>query len=136
MTIYTGQAAARAYVTGMNETSVIYNGSCPICSTEVSAYRRHAEAEGLPLAFHDLTTCDLAPYGLSKDDAARRLYVLHQGTMTSGVDAFLILWREMPKFRWLSRIVGLPGVRHLARPVYDYILAPALYALHRRRQRA
>jgi predicted DCC family thiol-disulfide oxidoreductase YuxK len=118
----------------MSETEVIYNGACPICSREIAAYARAAEAGALPLRFTDLSSCDLARLGLTEEAAARRLHVLRGGELLSGVPAFLALWAEMPRLRWLSRLVGLPGMRHVATLVYEGALAPALYAMHRRRQ--
>jgi len=112
---------------------VIYNANCPICSREVDSYRRYAEARGLPLRFEDLNTADLAQLGLTPSDAARRLHVVRDGRLLAGVDAFVALWSEMPRFAWLARLVSLPGIRQVARAVYEYVLAPALYALHRRR---
>lgn len=112
---------------------VIYNGSCPVCSTEVNVYRRHAEARALPIRFNDLNAADLDRLGLTKDAAARRFHVLKDGQMLSGVPAFLALWRTIPRYRWVARLVGLPGIRHLAILVYDHLAAPALYGMHRRR---
>ena len=45
------------------------------------------------------------------------------------------LWQQMPRYRWLARIVALPGIRQAATLVYDHILAPLLYRSHLRRQR-
>ena len=118
----------------MNETEVIYNGSCPICSTEIAAYERTAQAHALPLRFTDMSECDLARLGLTEEEAARRLHVLREGKVLAGVPAFLALWSELPRLRWLARIVALPGLRQVAGLVYEGILAPLLYALHRRRQ--
>jgi predicted DCC family thiol-disulfide oxidoreductase YuxK len=116
-----------------DSTTVIYNGACPVCSREIGVYR--ARAAGRPSAFVDLNDADLAVSGLTRDDAARRLHVVEDGRHPVGVDAFLALWRATPGFRWLARLVGLPGVRQVARVVYGGALAPALYAMHRRRER-
>jgi predicted DCC family thiol-disulfide oxidoreductase YuxK len=117
-----------------DSTTVIYNGDCPICSREIGVYRARTAADGT-LLFLDLNDADLAVWGLTREDAARRLHVVEDGRILSGVDAFLALWRATPGFGWLARLVGLPGVRQVARVVYDGALAPALYAMHRRRER-
>ena len=49
----------------MTQTKVIYNGSCPICSREIAAYRRYAEAQALPMDFTDLNETDLSRYDLT-----------------------------------------------------------------------
>lgn len=115
--------------------AVLYNDSCPICAREVGAYRRYAEARDLPVRFDGLGRADLARWGVDAEAAARRLHVLHEGRVVAGVDAFILLWREMPRFRWLARLTALPVVRHVAGLVYERALAPLLYAMHRRRVR-
>lgn len=120
----------------MSETpTVIYNGACPICAPEVRAYRRQAEAADADLRFVDLNEADMAAYGLTRDEAARRLYVAQDGGLVSGVEAFAVVWSRLPRLRWLARAARLPVIRPVAWFVYDKVLAPLLYALHRRRQR-
>ena len=46
---------------------------------------------------------------------------------------FLALWVQMPRYRWLTWIVGLPGVFQIACRIYDHVLAPAIYHWHLRR---
>ena len=115
--------------------TVLYNDTCPICSREVNGYRRMTEARGLPVAYAGLSDGTYAQAGLTEEEAARRFHLLKDGQLLSGVPAFAALWQDLPGLRWLSRLVRLPGVRLIAAAVYDRILAPLLYALHRRRQR-
>jgi len=115
------------------KTRVIYNADCPICSREVNAYRRYADAKALPLRFDDIHADDLAEWGLTPDDAARRLHVIKDGRLIAGVPAFVALWDEMPRYRWLGRLVARPAIRPLANWTYERLFAPALYAMHRRR---
>ena len=112
------------------ETSVLYNANCPVCNFEIQHYTRYAGQKGLPVRFDDLNSDALAQWGLDADTAAKRLYVMHDGALTSGIPAFLVLWAQMPRYRWLSRLVGLPGVRQVASMAYDYVLAPAIYRWH------
>ena len=58
--------------------------------------------------------------------------MLHDGKLTSGIAAFLVLWAQMPGYRLLGRIVGLPGIRHIATLAYDHVVAPAIYRWHLR----
>lgn len=127
--------AGADYVCLMRQkTKVIYNASCPVCSFEINAYQRYAQEHDLPVGFDDLNQTDLAKYGLTKDQAARRLYVLHDAQMIDGIPAFVALWSEMPRYRWLARVVNVPGIRHFSVFMYDYVLAPLIYATHRRRE--
>ena len=124
-------------MTDAAEIHVLYNAECPICSAEIGHYKAYAERRDLPIRFDDLNGPARAAWGFSEDEAARRLYVARDGVLHGGIDGFLILWRAMPRYRWLARIVGLPGLRPLAGLVYDKVLAPLIYRMHlRRRARA
>ncbi|MBG1231818.1 thiol-disulfide oxidoreductase DCC family protein [Aestuariivirga litoralis] len=116
-------------------TAVLYNARCPVCNFEIGHYAQYAGDNSLPIRFDDLNSEALAQWGLDADTAARRLYVLHQGTLTSGIPAFLVLWAQMPKYKWLVRIVDVPGVKQVASVVYDFVLAPVIYRWHLRRLR-
>lgn len=117
------------------QTRVLYNANCPVCNFEIKHYESYAEGRGLPIRFDDLNTDARAAWGIDADTAARRLYVLHNGTLTSGIPAFLVLWAQMPRYRLLGRIVGLPGIRQIASAAYDHALAPVIYRWHLHRLR-
>jgi len=117
--------------------TTLYHGSCPVCGREVSHYRRYAGERALPLGWEDISEGRAAPlmeaYGVEREDAKKRLHVVtSDGRLLSGVDAFQALWAEMPRYRWLAKLVGWPVVKPIARFVYDRLLAPALYAANRR----
>ncbi|MEO0358304.1 MAG: DUF393 domain-containing protein [Pseudomonadota bacterium] len=115
-------------------TRILYNGSCPICRREISAYARYAKTHDLPLDFQDMGQTDLNDWGVTADQAARRIHVIKDGQLYDGIPAFALVWDDMPRFRWLAKAVRWPGVSWLASATYDLVLAPALYAMHRRRQ--
>jgi len=117
------------------ETVVIYNETCPICSREIALYRDRAVAAEAPLRFETLSGQGAKAFGLSADDAARRLHVVHEGRLLRGIEAFATLWRLTPGFDWLGRFVMLPVIRQLAHLVYEYAAAPILYRMHLRRVR-
>jgi len=117
------------------KTSVLYNATCPVCSFEIERYARYAGANDLAIRFDDLNSDARERWALDADTAARRLYVLHDSTLTSGIPAFLVLWTQMPRYRWLATVVGFPGIRQVASLAYDHVLAPAIYRWHLRRLR-
>jgi len=121
----------------MNTTEVIYNADCPVCRFEIDHYKAYSDTNGLALRFLDLRAGSLAAHGLSEDDAARRLHVIRDGVVLSGVPAFAALWSEMPRYAWLSKLVMWPVVRPVAAMLYDKVAAPILYRAHlKRRARA
>ena len=118
-----------------DKTEVLYNDACPVCRREVKHYARLSERAALPITYDDLgDAAELAKWGITPEDAAKRLHVRKSGQIYAGIPAFLVLWREIPQYRWLARIVALPGLYWLACKIYDHLLAPTLYAWHRRRK--
>ena len=115
-------------------TRVLYNAQCPVCNFEIKHYERYSSDAALPLGFDDLNSDALANWDLTADQAARRLYVFHKGALTSGIEGFLVLWAQMPRYRWLGRLVGCPGIKQIACAIYDHALAPAIYRWHLHRQ--
>lgn len=133
-----GLHAGPAYLKWMEnapKTTVLYNAECPVCNFESRHYARYAGAKGLPIRFDNLNTCARAQWGLEADTASRRLYMPHEGALTSGVPAFLVLWAQMPRYRLLARLVGASGIRQIAALGYDHLLAPAIYRWHLQRLR-
>ena len=118
-----------------DETRVLYNADCPVCRFEINHYASYSDREGLPIRFEDLNKEELSDWGLTRDDAARRLYVLKDGEMYSGIPAFIVLWRDMPRYTWLARLVFVPGIHRIACLTYDHLLAPLIYRWHLRRLR-
>jgi predicted DCC family thiol-disulfide oxidoreductase YuxK len=116
------------------ETRVLYNADCPVCRFEIDHYRKVAARDGLPLRFDDLNGAGREAWGIDADRAAQRLHVAQGGEVHAGFPAFLALWAAMPRMRWLARIGGLPGMRHVMGPLYDRVAAPLLYRGHVRRQ--
>lgn len=117
----------------MPNTRVLYNAECPICNAEICHYRDYSTAKGLRLGFDDLNSDARKGWGVDADTAARRLHVAHEGQLYVGIAAFLVLWSQLPRYRWLAMLIGLPGIRQLANWVYDHLLAPWLYRKHLRR---
>ena len=116
------------------DTRVLFNGDCPVCNFEIRHYERYSNDGGLPIRFDDLNSDALASWELSEDEAARRLYVLHDGQVLSGMPAFRVLWQQMPRYRWLARVAGWPVIRPFTVFAYDKVAAPLIYRWHLRRQ--
>ena len=116
-----------------DHTRVLYNDDCPVCRFEIRAYRKRTEADALPIRYDTLTQA--AEWGLTPDQGARRLHVMHGGKVLSGLPAFRALWSEMPHMAWLARLTGWLVVAPVSAFVYDRVLAPVLYRAHLRRSR-
>ncbi|MFK7876193.1 MAG: thiol-disulfide oxidoreductase DCC family protein [Paracoccaceae bacterium] len=118
----------------MDVIEVLYNRQCPLCAAEIGHYETYAKSKHLPILFIDLNTAQLHEWGLSSEQAGRRLHVRKGTQLDSGITAFLHLWRAMPRYAWIARVVDVPGLRHLAEFAYNRILAPWIYRAHVKRQ--
>lgn len=114
-----------------DNVEVIYNDTCPICSREVTLYKKATDDT---VIYHGLSDADLQRFGLDADSAARSFHVVQDGKLISGVAAFAILWDKIPRLRWAARLVRAPLLAPVVEWLYSRIAAPALYALHKRRQ--
>ena len=108
-------------------TTVLFNGDCEICSKEICIYQTYGASKGLPIDFKDINHTDLNSFGLTRDQTARQLHVLKNSELFVGVKAFVILWNEMPKYRFLAKIFSLPGVSKLAQFFYYHVISLYLY---------
>lgn len=88
-------------------TTMFYDGSCPLCRREVAHYRR-LDRDGR-VHWQDIAAdpTPLKPHGVSAEQAMRRLHALDaDGRLVSGAWAFAAIWRELPGYRWLARLVS------------------------------
>jgi predicted DCC family thiol-disulfide oxidoreductase YuxK len=112
---------------------VLYNAQCPICRAEIGHYASIAATRSLPIRFDDLNGPDISLWGVNADAAARRLHVLHEGRVVAGIEAFRLIWAEIPRYRWLASVTGWPGIRQAAAVLYENVAAPLVYGAHLRR---
>jgi predicted DCC family thiol-disulfide oxidoreductase YuxK len=88
--------------------SVYYDASCPLCAAEIGHYQRIAK--GKHLNWVDVSHQGFTDPDLSGQDAMARFHVRDaQGNLSSGAAAFVVLWQEMPGWRWLAKLAALPG---------------------------
>ena len=109
-------------------TTVLFNGDCKICNKEIGVYQTYGAGKGLPIDFKDINSIDLAPFGLTRNETARQLHVIKNYELFKGVKAFVVLWNEMPRYRFLAKIFSLPGVTGVAQFFYYHIIARYLYS--------
>lgn len=118
--------------------TIYHDGSCPLCEAEISLYRRMTP--DVPVHFVDVSKVspgDRVAEGLTGAEAMRRFHVRdQQGQLRSGADAFGLLWRNYPGFRWLGRLMEVTPLRLLAEGAYRAFLVtlrPILQRLVRAR---
>lgn len=92
--------------------TVFFDGLCPLCSREIEHYRRQPGAESI--SFVDITASSFDPVQAGVNP--RRVHeVLHvrdaQGRISTGVDAFVEIWRVLPRYEWAARWAGRAPIK-------------------------
>ena len=116
--------------------TVWYNTKCPVCDAGISRQRRRlvraARAGAIEFRDINLEPEALAPFGAGVDDVRRRLHAVDgAGRLHVGADCAIEIWRRTPCEAWIARLVGLPGIRAVARFAYDRF-ADRLFAWDKR----
>mgnify|MGYP001443956404 CR=1 FL=1 len=89
--------------------TVFYDGKCGLCSKEINYYRKIADVNKFD--WQDITRSAqaLEKKGIS---LAQGLKLLHatdsSGRLHIGVDAFVLIWRNINRWRILARLTSLP----------------------------
>ena len=99
--------------------TVFYDGKCGLCAREINYYRRIAP-DGV-FAWQDIAESAelLEREGVSQAEGLKLLHVKDDaGRLHIGVDAFIIIWQSLRRWRLLALVVALPIVRPLANWVY------------------
>lgn len=85
--------------------TVFFDGQCPLCSREISFYKKQVGASSIDWV--DLTeeNIDKLPSGLNQEIAMSKFHVVTaKGKLVSGGEAFSSLWLSLPKFMWAGQL--------------------------------
>ena len=99
---------------------VYFNNSCKICKAEIDLYKKEKIQE---IDWVDITNNNLAEKETSKDskELLRRLHVKEGEKIIQGAEAFLILWKKIPKYKFLYNFFKLPIIFNLFYVVYELV---------------
>ena len=99
---------------------VYFNNSCKICKAEIDLYKKEKIQE---IDWIDITNNDKAENETSKDSKQllRRLHVKEGDKILEGAEAFLFLWKKIPKYRFLYKFFRLPIIFSLFNLGYEII---------------
>ena len=109
---------------------VYFNNSCSICRAEINLYKKENINE---LNWIDITKNKEAEEETNKSDKEllKRLHVKKDGKIYVGVDAFLLVWKEIPKYKILYKFFKLPVIYRFFYIGYE-IVAFFLYLKNRK----
>ena len=99
---------------------VYFNNSCKICKSEIDLYKKENVQE---IDWVDITNNYLAEKETSKNskELLRRLHVKEGEKIIQGAEAFLILWKKIPKYKFLYKFFKLPIIYNLFSVGYELV---------------
>ena len=109
---------------------VYYNESCNICKAEINLYKKQNIEE---IEWVDITNNIIAEKETSKNDKnlLRRLHVIDNGKVFVGAEAFLLVWKKIPKYEFLYKFFKLPVIFQIFKFTYE-VIAYFLYLKNRK----
>ena len=104
---------------------VYFNNSCKICKSEIDLYKKE-KIDGID--WIDITNNEQAEKETSKNDRQllRRLHVKDDEKVLEGAEAFLFVWKKIPRYRFLYKFFKLPIIFTIFNYGYE-IVAYFLY---------
>jgi len=104
---------------------VYFNNSCRICKSEINLYKKENIKE---IDWVDITNNSNAEIETSKSDKEllRRLHVKDGNKIIGGAEAFLLVWKKIPKYKLLYFFFKLPIIFTIFKIGYE-IIAYFLY---------
>ena len=99
---------------------VYYNNSCKICKAEIDLYKKEKLQE---IDWVDITNNGLAEKETSKNnkELLRRLHVKEGDKVFQGAAAFLILWKKIPKYKFLYKFFKIPIIFNMFSFSYEVV---------------
>ena len=99
---------------------VYFNNSCKICKAEIDIYKKEKIND---IDWIDITDNKLASEETSRDSKQllRRLHVKDGENIVEGAAAFLLLWKKMPKYKFLYNFFKLPIIYEIFSIIYEIV---------------
>ena len=99
---------------------VYFNNSCKICKSEIDLYKKE-KIDGID--WIDITNNEQAEKETSKNDRQllRRLHVKDDEKVLEGAEAFLFVWKKIPRYRFLYKFFKLPIIFTIFNYGYEII---------------
>ena len=104
---------------------VYFNNSCKICRSEINMYKKENIED---IHWIDITNNKEAEKETSKNDKEllRRLHIKENDQVIEGAEAFLYVWKRIPKYKFLYSFFKLPIIFTIFKYGYE-IVAYFLY---------
>ena len=97
---------------------VYFNNSCNICRAEINLYKKQNIED---IEWVDITDNKSAELETQKNNKTllRRLHVKDGNNIISGAKAFLLVWKKIPKYKFLYKFFRTPLIFNLFSFLYE-----------------
>ena len=99
---------------------VYFNNSCNICKAEINLYKKQGIQD---IEWVDITNNKIAELETQKNNKTllRRLHVKDGNNIIGGAQAFLLVWKKIPKYKFLYNFLKTPIIFSLFSVFYEII---------------
>ena len=99
---------------------VYFNNSCNICKAEIDLYKKQNIED---IEWVDITNNKSAEIETQRNDKAllRRLHIKDGERVMAGAEAFLLVWKKIPKYKFLYTFFKIPIIFTLFSYFYEII---------------
>ena len=98
---------------------IFYNNQCSLCNIEINHYKKKCDTIKW-IGIHDNLNSN-KEINKTQKQLIRRLHLMINNEIFVGVDAFIYIWSKIPSYKFLSKIVKLPIIYHIAIVLYEII---------------
>ena len=99
--------------------NVYYDGKCSLCSKEIQYYKSISDIN--TFKWYDIASepLYLSTINVTQKDALLYLHATdHKGDLKIGVDAFIIIWKELRFWKYLGFFISLPLIKQITIFIY------------------
>jgi len=108
-------------MTNQKNIIIFFDSKCSICSKEINFYRSIAPKNTFLWCDLHSDSSLLKDYALDYKEALLMLHAMDEKEMVYiGIDAFALIWRNIPRFYLLAMIIKTPLIYQLSKFGYRY----------------
>ena len=102
-----------------NMIKVLYDGKCGLCNKEISYYKKIANNKKFKWLDIANNPKNLKEFNIKQSDALLYLHAFDsKNKQYIGVDAFILIWKNLKYWKLLAFIVSLPIIKNLLSVIY------------------
>ncbi|MBY0316513.1 MAG: DUF393 domain-containing protein [Bdellovibrionales bacterium] len=92
--------------------TVYFDGLCKVCSTEINHYKKQRGAENIVFVDICAPHFDAHKEGVDPVLVHKIMHVRRSdGSLATRVDAFIEIWKQLPRYRVLAKVANITPVR-------------------------